>query len=61
MWRDLQPFLAPEKRAPAYLCGIVHKAPGKQNIGMEALTAHEAACLIDALKDRLAYAVKGAA
>jgi hypothetical protein len=58
LWEALQSSLPPEHRTIAYLAGIIHKATGKQNVGYAALTSSEAGALIDALRDRLAWAAE---
>ena len=59
IWADLGPYMPEENRTPIYLAGIVRKATGKADIGITALTSAEAWHVIEALKDRLGYAVRG--
>jgi hypothetical protein len=58
-WARLCEFLPQGECTEAYLHGILGKSVGRE-VAIEALTAREAACLIDALRDRLAYAIRGA-
>ena len=58
LWAGLCPYLPHDKRNMDYLGGIIRKATGKRDAGYAALTFNEAALLIDALKDRLAHAIK---
>lgn len=58
LWVLLQRYLPDEDRNLVYLGGIVRKATGKTDPGYTCLTSREAECLIDALKDRLAHALK---
>jgi hypothetical protein len=58
LWNRLQEYLPPEHRTLIYLGGIIRKATGKPDPGYTCLTAAEADSLIDALKDRLAHALK---
>lgn len=58
LWTRLQQFLAPDQRTLVYLAGIIRKATGKPDPGYTCLTAAEADSLINALKDRLAHAVR---
>jgi hypothetical protein len=56
LWHELQCHLLPSQRELPYLAGIIQNSTGKTGIGYSALTAQEAAHLIDALTDRLSYA-----
>lgn len=58
LWDQLCEFLEPEQRTPIYFAGIVHKATGKNDVGVTCLTAAEAGHVIDALRDRLSYAIR---
>jgi hypothetical protein len=58
LWTRLQQYLAADQRTLAYLAGITRKATGKPDPGYTCFTAGEADSLIDALKDRLAHAIK---
>jgi len=64
LWTSLAPRLGlPQpstESALLYLRGIIQRATGRANIGAQALTSAEAAAVIDALQDRLLYAVKHA-
>jgi hypothetical protein len=59
LWNLLQDYLPEEHRHLNYLAGIIRKATGKRDPGYTSLTASEAECLINALKDRLAHALPG--
>lgn len=59
LWTRLQALLPPQQRQLSYLAGIIHHATGKRDVGYSALTNTEASHLIDALRDRLAYCLKG--
>jgi hypothetical protein len=56
LWSDLVSFLPVHQQTLDYLGAIVRKATGKPDPGYTALTHREAACLIDALCDRIAHA-----
>lgn len=58
LWIALCNWLPPEQRNLEYLGRIVRKATGKRDPGITALTDREAGCLIDALKDRIAHAIR---
>jgi len=58
LWTRLQEYLPQEDCNLQYLSGIIRKATGKQDAGYTCLTAGEAECLINALKDRLSHALK---
>lgn len=58
LWNRLKEYLPEEKRTIAYLGGILYQSTGRRDVGYYALKNHEAAFLIDALKDRLAHAIK---
>jgi hypothetical protein len=62
LWYELAPRIGfPEPDgdpALTYLVGIVRKGSGRSRAGLESLSSNEASRLIDALKDRLAYAVR---
>lgn len=59
IWAQLQRYLPSDKAGTDYFAGIVRKATGLRSLGLEALTREQAALVIDALKDRLRYAIKG--
>jgi hypothetical protein len=56
LWRRLQPYLHPDARDAAYLLGIIEHAVGRR-VGYQDLTVRDAGALIDALRDRLQYAL----
>ena len=58
LWEKLCPYLAPDQRNPRYFAGIVYHATSKRDLIVSALTHNEASMLIDALKDRLSYAIR---
>jgi hypothetical protein len=58
LWQRLQEYLPPEHRNLVYLGGIIRKATGKVDPGYTCLSSGEADHLIDALKDRLAHAIR---
>jgi len=58
LWTELQPWLQTEQRVPSYIAGIIRKATGRFDIGLTALSSSDAGHVIDALKDRLASAIK---
>ena len=58
IWQQLCQWLPAENRNLEYLGGIVRKSTGKRDPGYTALTSYQAANLIDALQDRLSYAVQ---
>ena len=58
LWERLQEYIPPECRNMKYLGGILYHATGRRDVGYYALSHHEASHLIDALKDRLAHALK---
>lgn len=53
-WLALLPSLAPAQRSRDYLSGIIRQATGRTSVGESALTSHEAAQVLDALKSKLA-------
>lgn len=57
LWISLQEHLPPGARNLTYLAGILYRATGRRQVGYYALTIQQAACLIDALRDRLAHAI----
>lgn len=59
LWAALQRSLPEEKRSIQYLSGMLRKATGKQQIGIDPLTAREADRLIDALRDSLTRCTRG--
>ena len=58
LWSQLLEFLPVESRTVQYFAGIVHKATGKPDIGLSALTHSESSHVLDALRDRLSYAMR---
>lgn len=62
LWRMLAPaagFPEPESHdAIRYLGGLIARATGRSAVGDTALTAGEAACVLDALQDRLSHALQ---
>lgn len=58
LWETLLPHLLPECRSLNYMAAIIAKSTGKRDVGLTALTSAEAGFVIDALQDRLAYAVR---
>lgn len=56
LWPKLASLLPQFQRTPAYLLGIAHHATGHPVALLRDLTAAEAGWVIDALRDRLAYA-----
>ena len=60
LWRQICAFLPPEKRTADYQAAIVARATGQASASRSALTFYQANNLIDALKDRLAHALKSA-
>ena len=58
LWQDLQQFLPEDQRTTAYITGIIRKATGRQDLGTAPLKQSEAAHVIDALQDRLRYAIR---
>ena len=58
LWDRLKEFLPTEHCGLPYLSGIIRKATGRESVGYAALTAQEAAAVLDALRDRLAYAAR---
>jgi hypothetical protein len=60
LWDQLTPYLPESCRTTAYFSGIVEQATKKGDLGVTALTSHESGLVIDALKDRLTYAIRNA-
>ena len=62
LWTDLQQFLPEENRGVDYVTRIIAKATGRTKLGNGSgpLKQSEAANVIDALKDRLKYAIRQA-
>jgi len=60
LWNQLGEWMPDDQRRPEYLAGIVCHATGKPDIGVTALNSGQAWCVIEALKDRLAHALKQA-
>lgn len=60
LWPELCEFLPPEQCTHEYLCGIATQACGYRVRHLHDMQAWQAACLIDALTDRIHYAVKNA-
>jgi len=61
IWKQLQPYLPPERRTDAYLAGIAAHACGARIANAYELKAWQAHMLIEALKDRLHYAARAGA
>ena len=57
LWNRLQEFLPEEERTMRYLCGIASQACGYHVSDFWKLKAWQANLLVEALKDRLKYAV----
>ena len=60
LWPQLKPLLPPDKRTPDYLLGIAQHACGYRIGTIWDMKAWQASLLIEALKDRLQYAVRRA-
>jgi len=60
LWSQLQEWIPDGECTTAYLAGIVCHATRKPDIGVTALSSSQAWCVIEALKDRLAHALKQA-
>lgn len=60
LWTQLGEWQEDSERTPEYFAGIVARATGKTDIGVSALTSSQAWCVIEALKSRLAHALKTA-
>ena len=58
LWEQLCPLLPPRQRNTAYFAGIVSKATARDDVGLAALSSQDAWNVIEALQDRLKYAVK---
>jgi len=58
LWTDLVPYLPDAERTDNYLTGIAAKATGYRCADVWHLKAWQAGLLIDALRDRLHYAVR---
>lgn len=52
LWHQLCPFLEPRQRNAAYFSAIVAKATGRDDVGMNRLSAADANRIIEALKNR---------
>lgn len=59
LWKQLSEFLDDYRCNQDYLDGLVAQAVGKRKL-ISSLSHHEAAFVIDALQDRLRYAIKSA-
>lgn len=57
-WYKLQPYLPPEKRTKEYLRSIAAKATGRKVESIPQLMAWQAGVVIEAVKDRLRWAIK---
>jgi hypothetical protein len=57
LWQLLSDYLPEADRCTQYFSGIVRRSTGRADLGASALTSHQAGCVIDALKDRLSYAI----
>ena len=58
LWEELRPRLPESARCMQYLAGIAEQASGYRVHDFWELRAFQAALLIEALKDRLAYAIR---
>lgn len=58
LWNQLSEFLPREQCTAQYLSGIIFKSTGKHDVGASALNSNQASALIDALRDRLSYAIR---
>lgn len=58
LWEQLCQYLPAHQRSTAYFAGIVARATGRRDLGVSALSWHDAQNVIDALRDRLSYAVR---
>jgi len=58
LWAQLKEWLPDHHCSRDYLLGIAHKSTNRRIDGLNQLQKHEAAHLIDALTDRLAYAIR---
>jgi len=58
LWNQLLEFLPVENRTVKYFAGIVVQSTGKTDIGISSLTHSESSHVIDALRDRLSYALR---
>jgi len=57
LWNQLKAFLAPEHATHDYLCSIAAQAGGRCVTHLHDLRSWQAMALIEALKDRLRYAI----
>lgn len=60
IWAQLGEWMPDGSRTPEYFAGIIHRATGKNDIGVTALSASQAWSVIEALKDRLSHAIRAA-
>jgi hypothetical protein len=60
LWTRLQEYLLPEQCTQEYFEGIIHQSTHRE-IELYSLGAHQAGYVIDALKDRLYWALKQSA
>ena len=58
LWQLLVPRLPPRERNPVYFAGLVAKATGRTDVGISRLSSSDAWHVIEALKDRLGYAIR---
>lgn len=58
IWLQLCEFLPAAQTTGEYFAGIVQRATGRADLGASALTAAQAGLVIDALTDRLSYAIR---
>ena len=58
LWEKICPYLSADQRNPRYFAGIVYHATSKRDLIISALTFNEASMVIDALRDRLSYAIR---
>lgn len=59
LWARLKEYLPQGKTTMSYLNGIISIATGRENNGYMSLSNCEASCVVDALRDRLSFAIRG--
>jgi hypothetical protein len=60
LWAQFIPYLPESERSDQYLMGIAIHATGSKIAALHSLRSHQAGLLIDALKDRMRYAIRRA-
>lgn len=63
LWPQLCQYFPPEKQSVAYFASIVRKATGRTDVGLPGsgpLSRSDAWAVIEALRDRLKYAIRNA-